>query len=271
MADAFHEVLILRLRGGRVEELVDAVAAERRIEFRLNGLAVLALFCTPRDLGALAVGFLLSEGLLSEGSRIDSIRVSEDRVDLEVRDPAPGWKDRLAGAALASGCGRGLTLADPARSGGLRPLRTRMLVPAERIAGLLKAFSRRSELFFRTGGVHSAALASPEGEILCFAEDIGRHNAVDKVIGMGFLKDLALPRSLLVSSGRVSTEIVAKAVRAGIPVLVSRAAPTCMSVTLAEEHGLTLVGFARGRRLNLYSRPDRIGLPAAESHGGTGP
>jgi FdhD protein len=124
----------------------------------------------------------------------------------------------------------------------------------------MQELDRRSELHRRTGGVHAAALASPSG-ILVFREDIGRHNAVDKAVGAWLGREGGFADKILLCSGRLSSEILSKALRCRIPVLVSRSAPTDRGVALARRFNLTLVGFARGRRLNIYSGAERIVSP----------
>ncbi len=127
------------------------------------------------------------------------------------------------------------------------------------IRRLLVTFRNISALYQETGGVHSAALSDGK-DILLFSEDIGRHNAVDKLIGKAFLRSISLEDRVLLTSGRVTSEIVTKAARSRFPILVSRAAPSCMAISIAEDAGITLIGFARGDRMNIYTWPNRIAL-----------
>ena len=121
----------------------------------------------------------------------------------------------------------------------------------------MKELQLRAELFRLTGGLHSAALCSAE-KILYFCEDIGRHNAVDKLVGLCLKHEISLTDKVLVSSGRISSEILVKAAKLGIPILISRAAPTSLSIELAESLGITLIGFVRGRRCNIYTHQERV-------------
>jgi len=130
-------------------------------------------------------------------------------------------------------------------------------ITAGEVQALMKEFRSTSALFMKTGGVHSAALADSNG-ILLFSEDIGRHNAVDKLIGKAFLANIPVEDKILLSSGRISGEIMTKVIRNHIPIMISRTAPTCMSITYAEDHGVTLIGFARSNRMNIYTHPHRI-------------
>ena len=128
-----------------------------------------------------------------------------------------------------------------------------------RIRDLYHEFQKKSEGYKSTGGVHSAALAD-NSHILVFTEDIGRHNAVDKVIGYALLENIPFPGKIMLASGRLSSDIVSKCARCGIPVIVSRAAPTSLAVEIADASGLTLVGFVRGDRMNIYTGTQRIRL-----------
>jgi FdhD protein len=127
------------------------------------------------------------------------------------------------------------------------------------IRRLLSTFRNISALYLETGGVHSAALSDGK-DILFFSEDIGRHNAVDKLIGKAFLQSVPIEDKVLLTSGRVTSEIMTKAARNRFPVLISRAAPSCMAISYAEDMGITLIGFARGERMNIYSWPNRIAM-----------
>ena len=131
------------------------------------------------------------------------------------------------------------------------------MVTIDELKRLLNNFRTISKLYLETGGVHSAALANVN-DLVFFSEDVGRHNAVDKLIGKAFLQSVPVENHLLLTSGRVTSEIMNKAGRNRFPLLVSRAAPSCMAIAYAEDMGITLVGFARGDRMNIYTWPNRI-------------
>ena len=131
------------------------------------------------------------------------------------------------------------------------------VISAEDVFGLVKQFQHRSEVYRATGGVHSAALCRGR-QILVFAEDIGRHNAVDKIFGRCLLEDIATEGGVVVTSGRISSEILLKVAKRDIPLLLSKAAPTNLGVKLADDLGITLIGFVRGRRMNVYSHGWRV-------------
>lgn len=257
--DATYEQLIIRVKGEHAEELTDHIATEAVFTLLVNGENLVSLLCTPTELDAMAVGFLLSEGLLADRASLLAVGVNDKTATVSVRlqNLPAGWQKTFHQKTITSGCGRGITFSGSASVRDL-PVNRRMLqISPAMIQARLSEFRTLSALYLKTGGVHSAALADQQG-ILLFAEDIGRHNAVDKLAGKAFLSAIPVYDKMLLSSGRVSGEIMIKAIRNRIPVLVSRAAPTCLAVTYAEDYGVTLIGFARGNRMNIYTHPQRL-------------
>jgi FdhD protein len=256
-----HEALIIRLKGDHFVETTDEVATEVGFSLTVNDKQVVTLLCTPSELDCMAIGFLLSEGLLKERDALQGIQVDEK--DFTVSVSLKGLPENIDTTfhkkTITSGCGRGITFTDSADLKSLPRNESDLTITSEEIQDLMRKFRSISKLFLATGGVHSAALADNK-ELLLFSEDIGRHNAVDKLIGKAFLQGIPVEDKILLSSGRISGEIMTKVIRNRIPVLVSRTAPTCMSITYAEDHGVTLVGFARSDRLNIYTHPKRISL-----------
>ncbi len=253
------EAPVLKVRGADIEGTIDEVAAEAPVRLVLNGRPLVTLLCTPLELRELAVGFLLSEGLLTDRASLLDSGVLDDGSAVEIRLAGlpPDWQDRFEKRTISSGCGSGITFTRP---DSRRDRRLGLSGPAltlGAIRSLLAAFRTSSKLYLETGGVHSAALSDGK-KILLFSEDIGRHNAVDKLVGKAFLQGVPLDDKVLLTSGRITSEIVTKAGRNGIPVLISRAAPSCMAITYSEDRGITLVGFARGDRMNIYAWPGRI-------------
>ena len=278
---ATSEVLIIRLKGNREEEVVDEVASETAFTLLVNGQVLVSLLCSPSELDAMAVGFLFSEGILQERAALRRVEVDEQTssVSVELADLPADWEAMFHRKTLTSGCGQGVTFSDFRSLRSLPRLDAPIRISPRAIQQLLREFRQSSELYVRTGGVHSAAFTDGR-EILLFAEDIGRHNAVDKLIGKAFLAGLNMADKILLSSGRISGEIMSKVVRSRIPVLVSRTAPTCMSITHAENHGVTLIGFARGDRLNIYTHPQNLlietdeeeaAAPVPQPHHAAGP
>ena len=263
--DATSEILIVRVKGGREEELTDQVASETAFTLFVNGNVLVSLLCSPIELDAMAIGFMLSEGILTDREALRAIKVDEtsSSVYVELSDLPENWDSLFHKKTITSGCGQGVTFTDATNLSPLSQRRTPLTISSSSIKELLKKFREMSELYVNTGGVHSAAFTDGK-DILLFAEDIGRHNAVDKLIGKAFLRGLVMTDKILLSSGRISGEIMTKVVRNRIPVLISRTAPTCMSITYAENNGVTLIGFARGDRMNIYTHPDKIAFAAEE-------
>jgi len=252
-------ITIIKVVDGMAIEQEDKVASEKGVRLLVNGTYLVSLLCSPADLEAMAMGFLLSEGLLADRRHLSKIIVNEAESIIEIRLSGlpDNWQEAFHSKTMTSGCGKGITFSSPASLRTIAPVRSPLQVAPQTILELLQQFRTASVQFQQTGGVHSAALADKDG-ILLFAEDIGRHNAVDKIIGKAFLALLEISDKILLSSGRISGEIMTKIIRNRVPILVSRAAPTCLAVTQAEDFGITLVGFARNRRMNIYTHPQRI-------------
>jgi FdhD protein len=223
---------ILRIKDRKRERVKDQVTSEVPLTIELNGKELVALLCSPDELEDLVRGFLYTSGFIKENEDLEKILIDRER-----------WTAKVH----TSGCGKGTV-------GGLN---SNFQVASNNITKLMQEFRRKSTQFIKTGGVHSAALSSEE-EILIFREDIGRHNACDKVIGRALLEGLDLEKMVLLTSGRVSSEILLKSQKGKIPLIVSRGAPTNQAVRLARQRQITLVGFARGTRMSVYSCEGRI-------------
>ena len=234
----------------------DLVARELPLAIILNNWEVVTLLCSPLDLSYLAVGFLFSAGLLESKDEIEKIAVDGQKGVVRVATREKKRADRLFGRQLiASGGGRVMQCLSDASSPG--QVTSRLRVSAAQVLALVRQFQHRSQIFRATGGVHNAALCD-ERDVLIFSEDIGRHNAVDKVLGRCILESLPTADRVVITSGRVSSEIVLKVAKMTIPILVSRSAATDLGVRLAGDLGLTLVGFARGDKMNVYTKGWRI-------------
>lgn len=254
-----QDTLILKVSGTTIEEAIDEVASELPVKLILNDEQFVTLLCSPVELKELAVGFLLSEGLLRERSALEELDFIENDATIRIRLsglPA-GWKTQFETRTISSGCGKGVMFTAHRADVDRKIATSGRLLGLDDIRRLLTTFRNISSLYLETGGVHSAAISDGR-DILFFSEDIGRHNAVDKLIGKAFLQSVPVENKILLTSGRVTSEIMTKAGRNRFPVLISRAAPSCMAVNYAEDMGITLVGFARGDRMNVYTWPNRI-------------
>lgn len=254
----------------------DSLVTEEPLEVRVSAGGasgrVAVTMRTPGHDFELAVGFLHGEGLLPGPPRQVSYCADVDRPDqqfnvvtVEVDAPAPPPPARVGLVSSACGvCGSGSL--DELRDRGLRPVAAGPTVPVETLYGLPDALRSAQGLFIATGGLHGAGLFGPDGTLLAVREDVGRHNAVDKLVGWALLGGrLPLAGAVLLVSGRAGYEIVQKAVAAGIPVVASVSAPSSLAVSVAEEFGVTLVGFLRGRRCNVYAGRERLAVSAAVS------
>lgn len=252
---------VLKVSGTSVQGVIDEVASELPVRLVLNDQPLVTLLCTPTELEEMAVGFLLSEGILLGRTDITRLELSrtEPVIRITLSSLPPDWEKLFDTRAISSGCGKGITLTNYDRARDRRIEVEGPLLSLDDIRNLLTRFRNISSLYLETGGVHSAALSDGK-DLLFFSEDIGRHNAVDKLIGKAFLKGVPVENKILLTSGRVTSEITTKAGRNRFPVLISRAAPSCMAVSYAEDMGITLIGFARGDRMNIYTWPNRVRL-----------
>jgi FdhD protein len=250
------KIKLIRIDGGEGSEVSDSVAVEASLAIYVGGRELVTLLYTPPMALELALGYLLSEGLISDRGDVESLSLKKNGVLVELAGGAPHM-DVPAARVLTSGCGGGITFTYPQGIKQIKKLSTSFSIPAQDIIELAAGFRKGSRLFEETGGVHSAALTDGSG-FLAFADDIGRHNAVDKVFGKCFMGGIETRDRILLTTGRVSSEVLIKAAKRGVPVVVSRGAPTSLAVELAEKLGVTLVGFARGRRMNVYTHADRV-------------
>lgn len=250
----------------------DTIAVEEPLEIRLGHKAFSVTMRTPGHDFDLVAGFLVSEGVIWEPGQLISLRfcAGEDEqgrqtfnvVEAQLR-PDVVLPDTAVERSVytTSSCGIcGTASIDAVRkSARLRPDDGATTVGAELLASLPDALRHGQQLFGKTGGVHAAGLFSPSGELLCLREDVGRHNAMDKVIGWALREGkLPLYGTVMQLSGRASFELVQKAAMAGIGTLAAVSAPSSLAVELARDAGITLVGFSRGSSMNVYTHPDRI-------------
>ncbi|MFE2748729.1 formate dehydrogenase accessory sulfurtransferase FdhD [Streptomyces scopuliridis] len=265
----------IRIRDGAISARPDTLVAEEPLEIRLNGKPLAITMRTPGDDFALAAGFLVSEGVLAAGSDVQSIvycaGAKDDGsntynvVDVRLAPGVPVPDITLErNVYTTSSCGLcGKASLDAVRTTARFPINDTPPVRVEPalLSGLPDRLRAAQQVFDRTGGLHAAALFSEDGEMLDIREDVGRHNAVDKLVGRALRQDLLpLSRAILLVSGRASFELAQKAVMAGIPVLAAVSAPSSLAVDLAAETGLTLVGFLRGTSMNVYAGDERIAL-----------
>ncbi len=243
---------VLRVKDNEVKEINDPIAVEKRLRLSVNGKEILSLFCTPVMIRELIMGFLMTEGII-KGSWCSERMSIEYGEEITVDVPAEG-EVIMNGKSITSGCVGGITLARKIDS---KKIKDNLKISRDALIKSFREFQFRSEPYKLTGCIHSAAISDGK-RILVFAEDIGRHNAVDKVIGYCLLEDIPFKRKIMLVSGRLSSEIGSKCAKWSIPVVASRTAPTLLSIEIADKKGITMIGFLRGNRFNIYTHPERI-------------
>lgn len=250
---------VLRISGDKKGYPEDGIIRESPLTIYVNNKEVLTVLCTPADLDFMAVGFLWAEGMVQSRDEILKIVTSKEKgmVWVEIKEFKPFIEEMMFKRLVTSGCAKGATFYNPLDASLATTVKSDLKVTPQEIFSLTLKLQKESKLFQMTGGVHGAALCDKE-KFLFFSEDIGRHNAVDKVFGYCFLNDIDTRDKILVSSGRLSSEIVLKASKREVPIVVSQAAPTDLSVRLSEKLGITLIGFVRGKRMNVYTHEERV-------------
>lgn len=265
---------IARIRARDRERIDDHIPVEEPLEIVINGQSIAVLMRMPGQEKELVGGFCVSEGYVRRiedillihhcGSghpvpgREDEEGMGEPRNRVQVRVVEEGffWSGRLGVIRLiGSGCG---AVDVSAMSETLPLLSHEFSVPASMLLGLGKAMRDRQRVHSQVGGTHAAALFDVHGRAVTVAEDIGRHNAVDKAVGYCLLRGISLENKILVTSGRASSEMATKAIRVGIPIVATISAPTSLAVQLAQDRGLTLIGYLRGGRMNVYTHEERV-------------
>jgi FdhD protein len=267
-SQATRTVAVIRVRGDGRSSASDNAAAEEPLEIRLHRRPFAVLMRTPGEDRHLAAGFLLSERVIRHADDLGAIRhCTEEResadnvVDVTLADPSrldeifANRRNVVANSACGF-CGR---VSIDLLASDADPISAETHVSASSLTALAGRLRRLQAVFEETGGLHAAGLFSPDGDLIGLAEDVGRHNAVDKVVGRMLISDaLPLSAAVLFVSGRTSFEIVQKAVYAGVPILASVSAPSSLAIELATRMGVTLAGFVRGDNFNIYSHAGRI-------------
>ncbi len=230
---------------------------ETPVSLTINGTAWLSFMCTPVDLEALAVGFLYNEGVINSMAEVVDARVCEHGDNVDV------WLNRSVGQPQSwrrtSGCTGGVTAVDLLAKPDISFNREQPKFNPDTIGQLVEQLFQVQELYRETGGVHTSALSDGE-KVLVSAEDIGRHNTLDKIAGHCLMKNIWPETRILVTTGRISSEMLQKAARLQAPIVISRTSPSSLSIEMAERYGITLIGYARRQRFNVYTNKQRVGL-----------
>jgi len=245
------------------EEIIDTealVVRELPLTIILNDEELVTLLCSPEDMEYLAVGFLLSEGLINGKDDIKRITVDDQRgvVRVNTRGSIESTGDMIFKRIISSGCGRGASLYSTADTANQK-VNSRIKISADEVFSLVKKFQHNSDLYQATHGVHSAALCDKK-EILVFGEDIGRHNAIDKIFGKCLLEEIVTKNRVVITTGRITSEILHKVAKRGIPILISISAPTNLGISIADALGITLIALVRGKKMNVYTVNQRLDI-----------
>lgn len=234
------------------------VSEEVPLTIEVNGRELATLLCSPEHLKNLVAGFLFTNGLIQNLSQQKSLTIDTERWKAGVKIEGDGFADDLVFKRIyTSGCGKGVIFHNPLDLINRVKIVSDFNVKNEIIREFMKTFQKQSQEHQLTHGIHSAALASRD-EILIYRDDIGRHNAMDKVIGEALYTNVGLTDKMLLTSGRISSEILSKALRCRMPLLAAIGAPTNQAVKLARQAGLTIVGLVRGAKMFVYSGEERI-------------
>ena len=222
------------------------MVVERNMELVVNGGDRLFIAMAPEEVEAFTIGYLITSGLIDRLSDLKDLRIDDGRIHVELEEMKP-VKRSLPTAST------GLAMLESLKDRS--PFPSKLIPNLPSLPALFQEFNKQSVVFQQTGGVHSAAISDGK-EVLFFTEDIGRHNALDKTIGKALLKEVELGDYFLLTSGRVSGEITKKCFYAGVPTIVSHSAPTSMALERASQFNMTIIGFLRGQRFNIYTPMD---------------
>ncbi len=259
MENPIRKYSILKLWRGSLQYVEDEVAVELPVTIHVNGKLLTVLYATPRELKELAVGHLMTEGFVKDLDEVVDIRVEDSNVYvtvLNIVEERSILRNIKATKIVKTACGQ--SSETPSSEAYNWKVDSNVKWSPTEVFKVVRKLNSNATIYRRTGGVHAAMIVDCRGaEFLC--EDVGRHNAVDKVVGAYVLgRTVDFSSTFLACSGRLSSEIVLKAARIGIPVIASISAPTSLGISLADSFGITLIGFVRGTGFNVYTHPERL-------------
>jgi FdhD protein len=255
------DITKIDLSTGKTQKITDFVAEETPLHLFVNATFWATILCSPINLKELAVGHLLSEGIVKSIDEIVDVELKEKentctvklKTDVKVEERVQ--ISRLHTRVITSACGNG----SPYQYKGKTPwVESELTVKAQILFDSVNQLNFKAEGFRKTGGLHVAAIYRADGSLVALAEDVGRHNAVDKVIGMAALDKVDFAECFVALSGRISGDVAFKAAKVGLPIVASLSAALSSGIATAEESNVTLAGFVRGKRLNVYTEPQRI-------------
>ena len=245
--------------GSRFEDARVTAVQEVPLTIFLNGHEVITLLCTGKHPKYLALGFLKSDGLIADVKEVQQVRVSEEteRIRVYVETSHDSFELPRLRRSITSGCGKGTNFEQNMETIAATSVTAKLNISPQKILELASELQKRSTLYRTTRGCHNASLCTPQ-EMLIFREDIGRHNAIDMICGQCFLDGIPTKDKLIVTTGRIASEILLKALRLGVPILVSGSAATRLSIDLARKTNITLVGLVWEGRMVVYNSGGRV-------------
>lgn len=249
------EVNLTRIKENKIEEISDLVAKEITFTILLNKKKLVTLNCSPEKYKYLGLGFLYTSGILQKKENIISLDINEKQGSMDIK---------IKGVSLSSEdiidsnlwIGSYQQLEEQKKT----PLSidTSLKISSNLVYSLISEMQGRANFFKLTGGVHSCALVDKQGSIILFSEDISRYNSIDKILGEAFVNNITTEDKIVLTSCRITSGILRKIIIGKLPIVISRAAPTDLAIKLAKRMGITLVGFVREKRMNIYTHPERI-------------
>jgi FdhD protein len=267
MIEPRKPIRYFQINARKTEEIQGNTIVETPVSLTVNGEVWTTFMCTPIYLEALMVGFLFNEGVIDSMDEVEDVRICEhgDNVDVWLTHNAPkpdSW-------TRTSGCTGGVTAVasiqkpEPVTSPKKGSSWDEFSLSPDQINHLVEMLFESQELYRETGGVHTSTLSDGD-QVILSAEDIGRHNTLDKIAGLCLMENIWPDKRILITTGRISSEMLQKGVRMGAKVIASRTSPSSLSIELAEAWGITLIGYARRNRFNLYAAPERILLKTSQ-------
>lgn len=246
---------IIRIEENKKNKMLDLIAREKELTIFVNQKKVINLYCSPGNYKYLGVGFLFTTGILAGKKDIISIKTKNDSVNINIKNNSlpPGKINHISSMIEVQTQFPEISLTD---SNVPDNLKLNPLV----IYKLIAEMQEKAVFFKLSGGVHSCALATRDGEILLFSEDISRHNTIDRVFGQALLKNININNNIILTSCRITSGIIKKIIFANIPIIISRAAVTDCAIKIAYDNNITLIGFTRGKRMNIYTHSKRIAI-----------
>lgn len=247
---------IIRIRGGKSSKVEDGIILDTFLNVLVNGEHIASFVCLPGDEDKAAIGYLFSSGILKSINKIKEISHSSYKVNVQTSEQF--INSELKKTLITSDCVIPEKWIKLRKGLSLSKVHSNLMVESTSITNAKKQLDKACVTYRKTGGTHAAALFTQKGSKICSVEDISRHVAVDKIVGTGLLEKINLNEVFLITTGRIASITVAKAVNLQIPIVASISAPMNSGVELAEKLGITLIGFVRGNRMNIYTHPERI-------------